>query len=107
MDILTLLGHSISVADVAAFVANWILPAVSGVFVSWFTNRWKIELPLDIPDGVRVGMIRVFVALLCTVLNFIGQWAMTGSAIDMATVPTLFYSYATAAAAYDHLFKKK
>ena len=105
--VLTLFNQTITVADIAAFVANWILPAVSGVFASWVTNKYKLNIPFDIPDQIRTWIIRGFVAGICVVINVVGQWLLTESAIDAGTIPTLFSSYVTAVAAYDHLFKKK
>lgn len=98
---------SVSVADVASFVAMFLLPALNGLLSSWLTEKWKRYIPGNLVDWVRLPIIRGMVAAICVALYVPEQYFLTGSIIDASTLPELFYSYVTAAASFDHLFKRK
>ena len=99
---------NISLDDIVLFVLTVLLPALNGLVSSLVVQKWKLNIiPDDIPDWIRVGFIRGLVAAVCVVLYVPEQFIQTGHLIDVSTIPKLFYSYVTAAAAFDHLFKKK
>jgi len=111
MDVFSLpaLGLNVSAAQVAQFMADYVIPAAIGLIASGMTEetkKWVSDKLAMLPDRVRTYFLRALTAAACVLLNTGMTLWITGG-VDWSLVPESFFSYLAAVAAFDHLFKKK
>lgn len=103
MDTVFQLGDvAVTVADVAHFLVEWVLPPAIGLAASLYAEWFKQKL--TVPPAVRRYVIRGVIALVCVGLNALA--ALTAGTFDGSTLASMFVSYFAAAATYDHLIRE-
>ena len=99
MTIATILGHAVTLADVYAFVVNWLVPVGIGVLTSLSVDWAKVKQ--YVPHALRPYLMRALVAAVCVVANAAAR-LVAGEGIDPAVLGQTFLSYVSAVALFEH-----
>jgi len=85
-NVATFAGYTVTVGAVASFLAQYLKK-------DWF------------PSEYRAALCRIFVAITCVGIHAVGAYVQ-GLPITVETLVMSALSYLSAAATYDHIFKR-